>query len=360
MAQAYRPDTGNDGPEAEPSRTGSGATAGAAGAAGATGSGSRWRGAAGGSWRGDRRIWRRGVFLAALAVLVALVMIFHAQIPNTIGNLGSLTETFLPWFGLAVPLLLVFALLRRSALALVALILPATVWLNLFGGLYTDKSTPGGDLTVATHNVNAENSDPEGTVRVLTASGADVVALEEIAGDNLAGYEKAMRGTYKYHSVQGTVGLWSKYPMTDTRKVDIKLGWARALRATVAAPKGDVAVYVAHLPSVRVKLNAGFTAGQRDDSADALGEAIAREPVRRVVLLGDLNGTMNDRALNGVTAQMRSTQGAAGDGFGFSWPAAFPMARIDQIMVRGVEPVSSWTLPETASDHLPVAARVKF
>jgi vancomycin resistance protein VanJ len=56
---------------------------------------------------------------------------------------------------------------------------------------------------------------------------------------------------------------------------------------------------------------------------------------------------------------MRSTQGAAGSGFGFSWPAAFPMARIDQIMVKGVNPVTSWTLPKTGSDHLPIAARVK-
>jgi vancomycin resistance protein VanJ len=55
---------------------------------------------------------------------------------------------------------------------------------------------------------------------------------------------------------------------------------------------------------------------------------------------------------------MRSTQGAAGDGFGFSWPASFPMARIDQIMVKGVDPISSWSLPRTGSDHLPVAARV--
>ena len=69
---------------------------------------------------------------------------------------------------------------------------------------------------------------------------------------------------------------------------------------------------------------------------------------------------MNDRALNAVTSQMRSTQGAAGSGFGFSWPASFPMARIDQIMVQGVKPVRSWTLPETASDHLPVAARVSL
>jgi vancomycin resistance protein VanJ len=28
-------------------------------------------------------------------------------------------------------------------------------------------------------------------------------------------------------------------------------------------------------------------------------------------------------------------------------------------LVKGIEPVTSWTLPATGSDHLPVAARVK-
>ncbi|MGW5492123.1 endonuclease/exonuclease/phosphatase family protein [Streptomyces olivaceoviridis] len=311
-------------------------------------------------WRNDKRVWRRGAVLAVLALLLALVMLLHAHMPNVVGNLGSLTETFLPWLGLAVPVLLVLALIRRSVIALIALLLPAIVWLNLFGGLLTDKSGGGGDLTVATHNVNADNPDPAATATGVAASGADVLALEELPASAVPVYEKALASTYKYHAVVGTVGLWSKYPMTGVHAVDIKLGWKRAMRATVATPKGPVAVYVAHLPSVRVKMEAGFTARQRDKSADALGEAISDEPLKRVVLLGDLNGTMNDRALNGVTSQMRSTQGAAGSGFGFSWPASFPMARIDQILVKGVEPEKSWTLPRTNSDHLPVAARVKL
>ncbi|WP_030341082.1 endonuclease/exonuclease/phosphatase family protein [Streptomyces sp. NRRL S-1022] len=311
-------------------------------------------------WRNDPRIWRRGLVLAALALLLALVMLVHAHIPNRVGNLGSLTETFLPWLGLAVPVLLVLALVRRSATALIALVLPATVWLNLFGGLLTDKAGSGGDLMVATHNVNADNPDPAATATDVAASGADVLALEELPASAVPVYEKALAQTYKYHAVAGTVGLWSKYPMSGVDAVDIKLGWTRAMRATVATPRGPVAVFVAHLPSVRVKMEAGFTARQRDKSADALGEAIADEPLKRVVLLGDLNGTMNDRSLNAVTSQLRSTQGAAGSGFGFSWPASFPMARIDQIMVRGAEPESSWTLPRTNSDHLPVAARVKL
>ncbi|MCX5242591.1 endonuclease/exonuclease/phosphatase family protein [Streptomyces prunicolor] len=312
-------------------------------------------------WRGDPRIWRRGLILAALAILLALVMLLHSRIPNRIGNLGSLTETFLPWFGLMIPVLLILGLVRKSATALIAVVLPTIVWLNLFGGLLlSDKTGTGGDLTVATHNVNAENPDPSGTARDVAASGADIVALEELTASAVPTYEKALASTYKYHSVEGTVGLWSKYPMSGIKAVDIKLGWTRAMRATVATPEGQIAVYVAHLPSVRVKIEAGFTARQRDKSADALGEAIAAEPLKRKILLGDLNGTMNDRSLNAVTAQMRSTQGAAGSGFGFSWPASFPMARIDQIMVQGVEPVTSWTLPRTGSDHLPIAARVNL
>ncbi|MCX5343956.1 endonuclease/exonuclease/phosphatase family protein [Streptomyces atratus] len=343
MVQAYGADTGND--RAEPRRTGSG---------------SRFRDLRD-RWTRDKGIWRRGIVLAVCAVLLTLVMVFHADIPNTIGNLGSLTETFLPWIGVFVPLLLILGLVRRSATALIALLLPVAVWLNLFGGLMlSDKSGSGGDLAVATHNVNADNPDPAGTARQVADSGADIIALEELPSGKVSAYEAALADRFPYHSVQGTVGLWSKYPMSDSRPVDIKMGWTRAMRSTVTTPKGEVAVYVAHLPSVRVKLHAGFTANQRDDSADALGEAIADERLDKVILLGDLNGTMNDRSLNEVTSQMRSTQGAAGDGFGFSWPASFPMARIDQIMVKGVEPMSSWTLPATDSDHLPIAARVEL
>lgn len=305
-------------------------------------------------------MWRRGIVIAALAVVLAVLLFFHAEVPNRIVNLGSLLETFLPWLGLAVPPLLVLAVVRRSATALIALLLPTVIWLNLFGGLVTDKSAAGGDLTVLSHNVNADNPDPDGTARDVIAAGADLVALEELPESQVTRYARDLAAAYPYHSVQGTVGLWSKYPLHGVRPVDIRMGWTRAMRAAVSTPHGEVAVYVAHLPSVRVKFNAGFTAGQRDHAADALGQAIAAEPVGSVVLLGDLNGTMNDRALASVTSQMRSTQGAAGHGMGFSWPASFPLARIDQIMVKGIEPTSSWTLPRTGSDHLPVAARLQL
>lgn len=134
------------------------------------------------------------------------------------------------------------------------------VWLHFFGGLLTDKHSDGGDLTVVTHNVNADNPDPARTAQALVGSGADLVALEEIPAGKAAVYESGLKARYPYHARLGTVGLWSRYPLSQVRPVDIRLGWVRALRATATTPHGKVAVYVAHLPSVRVKFNAGFTA----------------------------------------------------------------------------------------------------
>jgi vancomycin resistance protein VanJ len=289
-------------------------------------------------------------------------MLGHAHIPNRPGHLGSLVETFLPWTGLAVPLLLSCALIRRSATAAVATVLPALVWCSLFGGTLLDKQSAddrkpdGADLTVVSHNVNEHNPRPARTARALAASGADVLALEEL-GDATPRYERALADAYPYHVVRGTVGLWSKSPIDTSRTVDIA-PWPRALRAVVRTPEGPVAVYVAHLLSVRVTAASGFTGAARDAAAHRLAIALRAEPLRRTVLVGDFNGTLDDRELSPVTSRMRSAQTEAGAGFGFTWPSSFPVARIDHVLVRGVTPRASWTLPATDSDHLPIAANL--
>nr|BFD87746.1 endonuclease/exonuclease/phosphatase family protein [Streptomyces sp. Xyl84] len=304
------------------------------------------------------RRWRRGRIASAAALPVVLLMAGHGLVPNRPGHLGSLVESFLPWTALVVPVLLLCALLRRSATAVVAAAVAAAVWCSLFGGCLVDRRAGGGDLTVLTHNVDEHNPDPAGTARALAAAGADVVALEEL-GDATDTYRKVLATRYPYAVVRGTVGLWSRYPVTDGGPVDIA-PWPRALRATVRTPKGPVAVFVAHLLSVRLTPASGFGAAARNASALRLAGALRAEPLPRVVVVGDFNGTTDDRALAPVTSRLRSAQAEAGAGFGFSWPAAFPVARIDQILVRGVGPRSAWSLPATGSDHLPVAASLRL
>ncbi|MBT2406567.1 endonuclease/exonuclease/phosphatase family protein [Streptomyces sp. ISL-87] len=304
---------------------------------------------------------RRGWVLAALSVLTACLLAFHAAVPNTAGRPGSLLETFLPWLGLTIPVLLGLALLRRSAVASFALLLPVAAWVGLFGGLPVSGHDQAHDVVAVQHNVSDENPDPAGTARALAGTHADLIALEELTPSAAPLYAAALAADYPHHTTEGTVGLWSKYPLADAHPVDIRPagvgeGWNRGLRATARTPRGDVAVYVAHLPSVRLGLANGFSSVRRDESAALLGAAIAAEPLDRVILLGDLNSTVDDRGLAPVSSRLN----VPGSGFAFSWPAALPLARIDQIMTRSATVTHLWSLPATGSDHLPVAAHIRL
>ncbi|WP_405020404.1 endonuclease/exonuclease/phosphatase family protein [Kitasatospora sp. NBC_00070] len=170
-------------------------------------------------------------------------------------------------------------------------------------------------------------------------------------GDGAAGAARP------YRAVEGTVGLWSRYPLTDVRPVDLKpraltADWRRVLRATLHTGEGETAVYVVHLPSVRLGPG-GYGADRRDESARLPAAVLAAEPLARVILLGDLNGTLDDRGLAPVTRLLGENGRRE-----FSRPRGFPPARIDHVLTRGATVYGSWTLPPTPSDHLPVAARI--
>lgn len=314
-------------------------------------------------WGRDRRgrgRWTRGLVLAVLAELIALVTAIPGVVPNTGPRLGSLVETFRPWLGLAVPVLLLAALLRRSTTALLAVVALAGVWAVVFAGGLRPAGGTGG-LVAVQHNAGDENPDPQGTARALLAAGPDLVALEEVLPGALPAYSGVLDPVLPYRAFEGTVALWSKYPLSDVRPLDVKpaafaAGWQRALRATADVPgHGPVAVYVAHLPSLRLGLT-GFGSGPRDEAAGRLAALIAAEPVHKLVLLGDLNSTTADRGLRPVTRLLRGPP----EGFAFSWPASLPLARIDQVLARGATVPWISALPATGSDHLPVAARVVF
>ncbi|MGA5523854.1 endonuclease/exonuclease/phosphatase family protein [Streptomyces pseudogriseolus] len=305
------------------------------------------------------RVRTRGRVPAVLAVLTAGLLVFHRVVPNSVGRAGSLLETFLPWLGLVIVVLSGLALLRRSAAAVMALLLPTAAWTHLFGGLLLPAEERGPhDLVVVQHNVSDENTDPAGTARALAGAGPDLIALQELVPPALAVYERTLAPDYPYHAVRGTVGLWSKHPLTGARLLDIRPRgvtepWSRGLRAVVRTPHGEIAAYVAHLPSVRVGTG-GLASSRRDESAGLLGRAVAAEPLETVILLGDLNGTVDDRGLAPLTSRMD----VARRGFAFSFPAALPLARIDQVMARSAAVTHIRALPATGSDHLPVTARI--
>jgi vancomycin resistance protein VanJ len=307
------------------------------------------------------RAGRGDYLLGAAGLVVAAILVHPGLLPGGPLRLGSLAETFRPWLAaLSLPLALA-ALWRRTPAAWIAALLPAAAWTAVYGGaLFSGPDRSPYDLTVVQHNLSDVNPDPAGTARTLLAAGADLIAVQELLPAALPAYQDVLGAEYPYRAASGTVALWSRHPLTGARPVDLRPGdvgegWDRGLRATARTPHGDVAVHVAHLPSVRIGVR-GFGTARRDESAALLGRALAAERPERVILLGDLNSTTDDRGLAPVTSRLDQS----GPPMAFSWPARFPVARIDQVLARSATVTHLWTLDRTGSDHLPVAARIRL
>ncbi|WP_214108195.1 endonuclease/exonuclease/phosphatase family protein [Acrocarpospora catenulata] len=287
-----------------------------------------------------------------LAAALAAVLAGHRLLP-ALGGATAVLESVLPWLGLGVPVLLAAALAARHRATLLVALLPALVWGVMFGPSLL-RSPPGGtaDLTVATLNVGVSNDLSATAVREVS-QGRDLVALQELTPGGPAA--KELNSRYPHHFQVGTVGLWSGYPLAEARKVDVGLGWARALRAVVKAPKGEVTVYVMHLASARP----GETEF-RDETLAAAGKLVAADKSSRLVLLGDLNTATTDRHREELVPPLADAQEEAGRGFGFTWPANFPITRPDHILFRGMTAVAAGVLEAAGSDHRAATADLRY
>ncbi|HEX6869675.1 MAG TPA: endonuclease/exonuclease/phosphatase family protein [Micromonosporaceae bacterium] len=297
------------------------------------------------SWR------KRDILLSAIALAMAGLLAGHRLVPNVRG-LGSLVDSIAPFLGVGVPVLLVCALVLRSRLVLAATLVPALVWLGLFGVAWLPDGGGGPvDLRVASQNISADNPEPLATVDALVATRADVIALQEVPDEMWNQVAAGLSAQYPFRTAKSTVALWSRYPIRYTVGVDTGLAWTRALRADVATPHGDIVVYVVHLGSAR----AGDTA-TRDHTVEVLAEKLRQETASRVILLGDLNTATTDRVMDPLVQLLHDAQADAGRGLGFTWPAPLPITRPDHVLYRGVTAESAEVIQTPGSDHRAVIA----
>ena len=302
--------------------------------------------------------WQRGRLLTLGSLVAAVLLVAHDVVPNRWGNLGSLVQSFLPWLGLAVPLGILAALLRRSALAILAVLLPLAAWIWVFLPQLRPVDPEPGDLTVVQHNASDTNTDVAGTAEVLLAAEPDVVTLTEVSDAVAEQYTQAFDEILPHHETQGTVGVWSRFPLKGATAVDIRpegidASWDRCVRVLIQREDAEVALFVAHLPSVRFG-SGGFETELRNASALALADAVNAEKTETVIVAGDLNAVLADSAI----APLTNLVTAPTTGFEFTYPEVFPVAQIDHVLARGATVTETRTLNRTASDHLPIVAHI--
>jgi vancomycin resistance protein VanJ len=296
--------------------------------------------------RSPRRSNTRHARRLALAAVILLLAVVCSWIPGVIGTAGA---AILPWLGFCLLALLVTTLLLARRV-LVLTLAPVLVWLLAmaptlpgFPVAGVEGATP---ITVASQNVRAQSGDAAASAAELAGAGADVIALTELDGESLAAAREALAAEYPHSYAVGTVALWSRFPITDAEPLFLGLGWKRALRVEVQTPTAPLAVYVLHAASVRPGHQQ-----DRDTMLTGLADAVAADTAGALVAVGDFNATSADPALTAIRAQadwVRPTDGS----LGFTWPAAFPLARIDQVFVRGLSVLSSTTTRAGNSDHL--------
>lgn len=290
--------------------------------------------------------------ILALSSLFLLVVIIGSWVP---GFVGTAAAAVLPWSGLALLLVAVLTLFLARRVLIIVLI-PALVWaLAIFPSLPGFGPAPSSDaatLTVISQNVRAHSGGAAASAAELAALGADVIALTELDADSLTAARDALASEYPHSSAVGTVGVWSRFPLSDAQPLTLGLDWKRALRVEVQTPDAAMAVYVMHAASVRPGHQQ-----DRDAMLSGIAEAVAADAAESVVVVGDFNAASADPALGAIRSELdwvRPTDGS----LGMTWPAALPFARIDHVFVRGLDVQSSTTQRAGNSDHLATVTRV--
>ncbi|MYM19868.1 endonuclease [Brevibacterium sp. 5221] len=288
----------------------------------------------------------KGIAVLIAGTLVAALLLLHSLLPTSRG-IALVVESALPWTWILIVLVVLAGLIRFSVLSIIGVLVPAIVWAAMFGAYLRPAHAPEhSGLVVATQNVGARGSQPTATVQALTEHQPDIVAVEEL--ESLSGkiIRKRLDGKFSHSHVADTVGVWTKWPLKDTEEIGLGLQWPRAFATTVQTDEGDVRFYAVHMPSVRP--------GQeslRNAALSKLAEVVRADRSQRIIVAGDFNAGSSDRYFSELSSQLTDTRRAVGGGFGFTWPAQFPLVRLDHILVRGLTPTGDSVMGEGTSDH---------
>lgn len=299
---------------------------------------------------------RRGNIVALLTIGVIIALAGHRWVPAAAG-IGLVWESLLPWTIVLFAPAGLAAVLRRSARAGLWVVIGLAVWSVMFLPLLVSHKAAAGTaatLTVASQNLNAVNTDSGAAARALVATKADVVAMEELGATSAEPATSVLDAAYAHSTMASTVGVWSRYPLTDVTRLDLGMSWDRTRHAALQAPAGEVSLYVVHLPSVRPGSEAA-----RNRALSALAAAVRADTSPRIVVVGDFNTATFDRNMRPLLEQVQDSRRVVGGGFGFTWPANVPVTRPDHVLSKGFAVVTDAVLDAHGSDHRAILATLR-
>jgi len=227
------------------------------------------------------------------------------------------------------------------------------------------------EITVATYNVHRwigrtgrRKADPGQAEFVLSELGADVIALQEVlrpvdAPDLLEeladrlGLHVAFAVARRHKKGELGNAILSRWPIQSASTLDIshsRIERRSAVAARFSGAMGRFAVIATHLSLV------DRTRKHQVKSLMGHPELAVTGPA---ILMGDMNAWRNCQATRALDDELEKHGNP-------KWPASFPSTKpllaLDRIYARGAHVQKVWShdteASRTASDHLPVIARI--
>lgn len=290
---------------------------------------------------------RRRPFLVELLTFVLVALAYLVLLPATLWfaayrQLGDspwwmfVINSVAPYLFVPVPIVLIGAVIAKRWSLAVASLVPAAIFVMLFGQLFVPVSArvpvvaPGTPtLTVMTYNVHALNDGVDGIAAAIVSSGADVVALQELEATLAAGLVERLGDLYPYrdlipNSGWNGLGVFSKVPLRPEQQ---RMGGTNRRNpqvVTLQLPWGDTTLINVHnlsiprtLPDWPSEITASLA--QRERVARAIQD-YARQRSTPLIAMGDFNTTDRSTAYQTVALTLSDSWREAGYGFGNTFP----------------------------------------
>jgi endonuclease/exonuclease/phosphatase family metal-dependent hydrolase len=223
-------------------------------------------------------------------------------------------------------------------------------------------------LNIATYNIHrAVGTDgrfsPERIIGVLKEINADVVALQEVplGGENFPNVLLLLQQATGYYVTEGHTfsvsgrrygnAVMSRYPITETRAIDISFGSHEprgALDADIDCHGHPLRVIATHL---------GLRISERQEQIRKLLQVFDTDQMP-VILLGDVNEWFIwGKSLKWLVSRFEAVPAPA------TFPSRWPLLALDRIWIHPRHRLvhvnaHSSPLAKVASDHLPLVAHI--
>lgn len=242
-------------------------------------------------------------------------------------------------------------------------VLAGVLWLVVPSYIPESRAADGPELVVLQSNILFGQADPAAVVAAVRDNTVDVLTIEELTVDAItrlrtAGLDNLLPYVYlePAQSGGGGTGIYSRYPLRDTRKYD---GFIMSnISATMEHPqRGPISVFAFHPIPPNLHFAAWSAEMRRVDEILAATSAPA-------IVGADFNATQNHSAYRALLdGPFASAADQTGDGVLLTYPADRrwgPVIGIDHVLVAGgvAEQIRTLTLPGT--DHRAVLATVRI